>query len=62
MKDNYFVCVRAGFVIVFGFGHKCVLSKNNFTRCEVVMVNIIACANICYILHKKIYFLLVWQH
>lgn len=32
METNYFLCVRAGFVI--GFGCKCVLSKNNFTRCE----------------------------
>lgn len=59
MDAKYFVCVRAGFVV--GFGCKCVLSKNNFTRCEVVMVNIIAHVNICDI-YKGELFSLVWQH
>lgn len=34
MEANYFLCVRAAFVNVFGFGCKCVLSKNNLTRWE----------------------------
>lgn len=45
MDANYFVCVRAGFVVAVGFGCKCALSKKNFTRCEAVMANIIAHVN-----------------
>lgn len=55
MEANCFVCVRNGLLLLIGFGWKCVLSKNNFARCEVVMVNIFAHANICYICRGELF-------